>query len=190
MFSAVGLLGKVGQHPRHLEVGEPFGAELEQLVGVDVPGGVDADPDAALARAKLPDDVQAALKALPPDFRAAVVLCDVVGLDYAEIAQALGIPALALFPYTDPKLRTEDAREAFNPDNLVCRATRAVKARGLDIDAADRPRSSAQAWVKSAPMMAELFADLPEAQLAVAAALVGAEPRVPVVRDGRELAPR
>lgn len=53
---------------------------------------VDADPEAALARAKLPDDVQAALKALPPDFRAAVVLCDVVGLDYAEIAQALGIP--------------------------------------------------------------------------------------------------
>jgi porphobilinogen synthase len=51
----------------------------------------------------------------------------------AEQALALGIPALALFPYTDPKLRTEDAREAFNPDNLVCRATRAVRDAKLDI---------------------------------------------------------
>lgn len=51
----------------------------------------------------------------------------------AEEAISLGIPALALFPYTDPSLRTEDAREAFNPDNLVCRATRAVRAAGLDI---------------------------------------------------------
>ncbi len=51
----------------------------------------------------------------------------------AEEAVALGIPAIALFPYTDPSLRTEDAREAFNPDNLVCRATRAVRKAGLDL---------------------------------------------------------
>ena len=51
----------------------------------------------------------------------------------AEQAVGLGIPAIALFPNTDLKLRTEDAREAFNPENLVCRATRAVKAAGLDI---------------------------------------------------------
>ena len=51
----------------------------------------------------------------------------------AEEALALGIPAIALFPYTDADLRSEDAREAFNPDNLVCRATRAVRAAGLDI---------------------------------------------------------
>ena len=51
----------------------------------------------------------------------------------AEQAMKLGIPAIALFPNTEPKLRTEDAREAFNPDNLVCRATRAVKDAGLDI---------------------------------------------------------
>ena len=55
--------------------------------------GVDADPDAALAAQRLPDDVQDALRALPPDFRAALVLCDVVGLDYAEIADTLDIPA-------------------------------------------------------------------------------------------------
>lgn len=51
----------------------------------------------------------------------------------AEQAMQLGIPAIALFPNTEPRLRTEDAREAFNPENLVCRATRAVKAAGLDI---------------------------------------------------------
>jgi porphobilinogen synthase len=51
----------------------------------------------------------------------------------AEQAVHLGIPAVALFPNTEPKLRTEDAREAFNPENLVCRATRAIKDAGLDI---------------------------------------------------------
>jgi RNA polymerase sigma-70 factor (ECF subfamily) len=55
--------------------------------------GVDADPDETLAKMRLPDDVQAALAALPDEFRAAVVLCDVVGLDYAEIARTLDIPA-------------------------------------------------------------------------------------------------
>jgi porphobilinogen synthase len=51
----------------------------------------------------------------------------------AEEAVALGIPAIALFPYTDAKLRDEAGSEAFNPDNLVCRATRAVRKAGLDI---------------------------------------------------------
>jgi RNA polymerase sigma factor (sigma-70 family) len=55
--------------------------------------GVDVDPDATLAKTRLSDDVQAALAALPDEFRAAVVLCDVVGLDYAEIARSLDIPA-------------------------------------------------------------------------------------------------
>jgi porphobilinogen synthase len=44
-----------------------------------------------------------------------------------EEAAALGIAAVALFPNTDKSLRTEDAAEAFNPDNLVCRAVRAIK---------------------------------------------------------------
>ena len=57
---------------------------------------------------------------------------DLVG-EAAEEAVALGIPAIALFPYTDAKLRSEDGAEAFNPDNLVCRATRAVRKAGLDI---------------------------------------------------------
>lgn len=51
----------------------------------------------------------------------------------AEEALSLGIPAIALFPYTDPSLRTDDGREALNPENLVCQATRAIRNAGLDI---------------------------------------------------------
>jgi porphobilinogen synthase len=51
----------------------------------------------------------------------------------AERAARLGIPAVALFPMTDPRLKSDDGREALNPENLVCRATRAIKARGLDV---------------------------------------------------------
>ncbi len=54
-------------------------------------------------------------------------------VEAAREAEKLGIPAIALFPNTDKKLRTDDAREAVNPDNLVCRATRAVKKAGVDI---------------------------------------------------------
>ncbi|CAN1513665.1 HemB Delta-aminolevulinic acid dehydratase [Rhabdaerophilaceae bacterium] len=46
----------------------------------------------------------------------------------AETAAALGIPALALFPNTPPGLRDETGSEALNPDNLICRAIRAIKA--------------------------------------------------------------
>ena len=45
----------------------------------------------------------------------------------ATKAAELGIPALALFPNTDPALRDEDGTQAFNPENLVCRAVRALK---------------------------------------------------------------
>ena len=47
-------------------------------------------PDAAYADRTFDDDVEAALATLPPDFRAAVVLCDVEGLSYDEIAEILG----------------------------------------------------------------------------------------------------
>ena len=45
----------------------------------------------------------------------------------AKEAAALGIPCIALFPNTQPERRTEDGREALNPDNLMCRAIRAIK---------------------------------------------------------------
>lgn len=54
-------------------------------------------------------------------------------VERAQEAAALGIPALALFPATDPALKTDDGREAINPDNLVCRAIRALKRSVPDI---------------------------------------------------------
>ncbi len=45
----------------------------------------------------------------------------------AEEAASLGIPAICLFPYTDPSLKTEGCEEAWNPDNLTNRAIRAIK---------------------------------------------------------------
>ena len=47
--------------------------------------------------------------------------------DRAREAARLGIPCIALFPNTPPGLRTDDAREALNPDNLICRAIKAIK---------------------------------------------------------------
>jgi RNA polymerase sigma-70 factor, ECF subfamily len=56
------------------------------------PGGTsapaEANPEAVAERL----DVDAALRRLPPDFRAAVVLRDLCGLDYAEIGTVLGVP--------------------------------------------------------------------------------------------------
>jgi porphobilinogen synthase len=56
-----------------------------------------------------------------------------LAVEAAHEAASLGIPAVALFPYTNPKLRTDDGREAVNPENLVCTATRAIRAAKLDL---------------------------------------------------------
>jgi len=45
----------------------------------------------------------------------------------AEEAASLGIPALALFPVTPSERKSDDGREAWNEDNLVCRALRAIR---------------------------------------------------------------
>ena len=49
-------------------------------------------------------------------------------LEEARMAEGLGIPALALFPVTAPEAKSEDAREAYNPEGLAQRAVRALKA--------------------------------------------------------------
>jgi porphobilinogen synthase len=51
----------------------------------------------------------------------------------AERATKLGIPCLALFPFTDPRLRDAEGSEALNPENLVCRAIRAIKSEVPDV---------------------------------------------------------
>jgi len=62
-------------------------------------------------------------------------------------AKSLGIPVIALFPATDPSRKTDGGEEATHPDNLVCQATRAVKAAhgetiGVMCDAALDPYTS------------------------------------------------
>ena len=54
-------------------------------------------------------------------------------VEAAAEAASLGIPAVCLFPYTDPAKKTPDCREAWNPDNLANRAIRAIKAQVPDI---------------------------------------------------------
>jgi RNA polymerase sigma factor (sigma-70 family) len=53
--------------------------------------GSEPTPAEAFDDSHLDDDVQAALKALPPEYRAAVVLCDIEGFSYEEIAATLGV---------------------------------------------------------------------------------------------------
>lgn len=48
-------------------------------------------------------------------------------VERAREARDLGIPVVALFPNTPPHLRSDDGAEALNPDNLMCRAIRAIK---------------------------------------------------------------
>jgi RNA polymerase sigma-70 factor (ECF subfamily) len=64
------------------------------LVGDDIEAMGRGAPSAddVFAGEQLPDDVQNALRSLPEEYRAAVVLCDVVGLTYEEIAQSLAVP--------------------------------------------------------------------------------------------------
>lgn len=82
----------------------------------------------------------------PDDFIWPVFVCD--GVDHTEEiptmpgviryspdrlpaavgeAKALGIPSVAIFPATPAELKTPDGKEAWNPDNLVCQAIRAIK---------------------------------------------------------------
>jgi porphobilinogen synthase len=54
-------------------------------------------------------------------------------VDAALEARDLGIPAIALFPNVGQGLKTSDAREAYNPGNLICRAVSAVKKAAPDL---------------------------------------------------------
>jgi RNA polymerase sigma-70 factor (ECF subfamily) len=65
---------------------EGLGAEVEQRLP-----GSEQTPAQAFDDRHFDGDVQAALKSLPPDYRAAVVLCDIEGFSYEEIAATLGV---------------------------------------------------------------------------------------------------
>jgi RNA polymerase sigma factor (sigma-70 family) len=65
---------------------EGLGDETESRLG-----GTEPTPAQAFDDAHLDSDIQDALRALAPEYRAAVILCDIEGLSYEEIAAALGI---------------------------------------------------------------------------------------------------
>ena len=69
------------------------------------------------------DDVRTPVPSMPGVDRLSV---DRI-VDQARRAHDLGIPAICLFPYTDPALKTQRCEEAWNPDNLSNIATRAIK---------------------------------------------------------------
>lgn len=64
-----------------------------------------------------------AIKTLPDQYRFTIDL--LVG--EVKKARDLGIPAIMLFPAVDQKLKTTDGREACNPNNLICTATKSIK---------------------------------------------------------------
>ena len=54
-------------------------------------------------------------------------------IEQAATAKELGIPAIAIFPQTPEELKSDDGYEGVNPENLVCRAVRAIKDQVPDI---------------------------------------------------------
>ena len=75
------------------------------------------------------DEAQADIASLPGVRRHSIAAL----VDEAGRAKELGIPLIAVFPATDPALKDAEGSEAVNPDNLVCRAVRAVKAAYPDL---------------------------------------------------------
>ncbi len=69
------------------------------------------------------ENVEQAVPSMPGVFRYSIDNA----VKQVQRASALGIPAIALFPYTDPNLRDETGSEALNNNNLVCNACRAIK---------------------------------------------------------------
>ncbi|MFZ0100033.1 MAG: porphobilinogen synthase [Gemmobacter sp.] len=70
------------------------------------------------------EGMQEPIASMPGVFRLSIDLA----VKAAEQAAGLGIPAICLFPYTDPSVKTEACAEAWNPDNLTNRCIRAIKA--------------------------------------------------------------
>ena len=70
------------------------------------------------------EDLKTAIPSMPGVHRYSVDLLVEAVLE----AEALGIPAVAIFPVTPQERKTPGGEESYNPDNLICRAVRAVKA--------------------------------------------------------------
>jgi porphobilinogen synthase len=75
------------------------------------------------------ENLKTEVKTMPGVFRQSI---DQVLITAFE-AEKRGIKAIALFPSIDPSLKSEDADEAYNLDNLICRTVRSLKNAGLNI---------------------------------------------------------
>jgi porphobilinogen synthase len=73
--------------------------------------------------------VREPIASMPGVFRQSVDLAT----EAVTAAAALGVPAVALFPNTDPRLRDDKATVALDSNNLICRACRAIKGAAPDI---------------------------------------------------------
>jgi RNA polymerase sigma-70 factor, ECF subfamily len=88
------FINEYQRRKRHREVLDAAAAEQEATDGVLVHQGAvtQRDPEGLLLERSVSDDVARALAALPDDFRMAVVLCDVEGFSYKEIAEIMDCP--------------------------------------------------------------------------------------------------
>ena len=75
------------------------------------------------------EKVQQPIESMPGVYRFSPDLL----LDKVREAADFGIPAIAVFPQTDPEKKNENATEATNPDNLVCQTVRALRNGNLNI---------------------------------------------------------
>jgi RNA polymerase sigma-70 factor (ECF subfamily) len=88
------FINEYQRRKRSRQVLDAATAEQEATDGVLVHAAAEAQksPESMLVDRSVSDDVQRALDALPDDFRIAVVLCDIEGLSYKEIADVMGTP--------------------------------------------------------------------------------------------------
>src|SRR5262245_2269418 len=88
------FINEYQRRKRSREVLDAATAEQDATDGVLVhtSAGDKQSPDQALLQASVSDDVQRALEQLPDDFRTAVILCDMQGLSYKEIAEIMECP--------------------------------------------------------------------------------------------------
>lgn len=139
------FINEYQRRKRSREVLDAASAEQDATDGVLVQTSArdKQSPDQALLQASVSDDVQRALESLPDDFRTAVILCDMQGLSYKEIAEIMETPvgtvmsrlfrgrkllanALREFAVAEGYVKVEDKK---SEDTIDLQKYRAAKAR-------------------------------------------------------------
>jgi RNA polymerase sigma-70 factor (ECF subfamily) len=142
------FINEYQRRKRSREVLDAATAEQDATDGVLVQASAHdkQSPDQALLQASVSDDVQRALEQLPDDFRTAVILCDMQGLSYKEIAEIMQTPvgtvmsrlfrgrkllaaALREFAVAEGYVKTAPTSESKTDDTIDLQKYRAAKAR-------------------------------------------------------------